>query len=152
MHASNVALVEMDNSKMSESNGGSINLTFLREISNGPCDMKNEYGIIMGEVCGFPLDVLGDAREFKSLLKGKYPIVIQSDPLLAGEINLLCHYLNQLLLLKTSSAMETEKLLTHLSQIQSAVDPDIASTLLEVIHDFEKSLQNCTNDENTTVS
>jgi DNA mismatch repair ATPase MutS len=41
---------------------GGATMRYLHQVGHGPCDMRSGYGIMMAEACGFPSDLIADAR------------------------------------------------------------------------------------------
>ena len=55
--------------------GAEGGIVYLHEIGSGPCDMRSGYGLIMAEQCGYPADIVADAREIRRAVRDAYPIL-----------------------------------------------------------------------------
>lgn len=52
-----------------------VELNYLHEICEGASEMRNGYGIMIAETCGFPNEVIQEARRIQKLLRVHLPLV-----------------------------------------------------------------------------
>lgn len=82
--------------------GSGNSLRFTHQVGSGPSEMKNGYGILMSEICGFPAEMVEQARNTQKTVRNLFPLLIHvadPDPSVVAVSTLLQH----LLLLKNSS-------------------------------------------------
>mmetsp|Transcript_44970 Transcript_44970/g.108730 ORF Transcript_44970/g.108730 Transcript_44970/m.108730 type:complete len:209 (+) Transcript_44970:2467-3093(+) len=48
----------------------SNSITYTHKVTTGPCSVSAEYGVEMANSCGWPVDVVEDAREIELSLRG----------------------------------------------------------------------------------
>lgn len=112
----------------------SVGLKYLHEVVSGPCDMRSGYGIIMAEQCGFPTEVMNDAREIRTIVRDSFPVLSQDCT--ADDSKGLCAMsalLQHLMLLKNSS-LDTSSALTYLHELRSKIPDSVAVDMLEWIN------------------
>lgn len=112
-----------------------VSVDFMREVTPGPCEFQNGYGITMSELCGFPETVVADARELRKRLADMYPLTVdpeaQSDAKFA-----LFRLLQDLLAVKdgcVSEAMFAEKVARYRSSISPEALHELRVALEELL-------------------
>lgn len=76
-----------DRRSLSSHSGKNVCIQFLHQVSSGPCDLHIGYGIIMSELCGFPDQVVDDARFVRKQLEILFPMRSNIDNSLALDNN-----------------------------------------------------------------
>lgn len=56
------------------SGGNESNISYTHKIMPGPCKMGSDYGVEMAAMCGWPNDVLQNARRIRQLVQEKIPV------------------------------------------------------------------------------
>ena len=101
-------------------------MKYLHEVGTGPCDMKSGYGLIMAEHSGFPRQVIDDARHFRSVVRDKFPVLLQQpEGSVDASVSALNSLLQQLLLLK-NSALDTQSQLQYLNNLRARIPDQVA--------------------------
>ena len=123
--------------------GSGASIKYLREVGAGPCDLRSGYGILMAEQCGFPSAVLLDARELRTVIRDKFPVLIgggggggggrgaessseQEEQSLGSLTTLLQH----LSLLKTSTHLDDHAVRSSLSKLRAAIPDCTAAAII----------------------
>lgn len=139
-NAKNVHLkTTIDSISSSSSNSSGASIKYLREVGAGPCDLRSGYGILMAEQCGFPSAVLLDARELRTVIRDKFPVLIgggggggaessseQEEQSLGSLTTLLQH----LSLLKTSTQLDDHAVRSSLSKLRAAIPDCTAAAII----------------------
>jgi DNA mismatch repair ATPase MutS len=116
--------------------GSGASIKYLREVSAGPCDLRSGYGILMAEQCGFPSAVLLDARELRTVIRDKFPVLIGGGG--GGEISSeeeqslgsLTTLLQHLSLLKTRTQLDDHAVRASLSKLRAAIPECTAAAII----------------------
>lgn len=117
--------------------GSGASIKYLREVSAGPCDLRSGYGILMAEQCGFPSAVLLDARELRTVIRDKFPVLIgggggggetSSDE--EQSLGSLTTLLQHLSLLKTRTQLDDHAVRTSLSKLRAAIPDCTAAAII----------------------
>ena len=122
--------------------GSGASIKYLREVGAGPCDLRSGYGILMAEQCGFPSAVLLDARELRTVIRDKFPVLIggggggrgggtessseQEEQSLGSLTTLLQH----LSLLKTSTQLDNHAVRSSLAKLRAAIPDCTAAAII----------------------
>lgn len=98
------------------------NFKYLHSISEGPCDMSSGYGIILAETCGFPEQVLENARVFQRIVRNLFPILVDFGTI--DEMMTLTKDLLQRLLILRNSRISNDQLRGYLENLRSRYSPE----------------------------
>ena len=114
--------------------GSGASIKYLREVGAGPCDLRSGYGILMAEQCGFPSAVLLDARELRTVIRDKFPVLIGGGGVETSSeeeqsLGSLTTLLQHLSLLKTHTQLDDHAVRTSLSKLRAAI-PDCTATAI----------------------
>ena len=85
------------------------------------------YGLAMAEQCGFPKAVLDDARELRSVVREKFPVLMQQHT--GSERSIAAINLQHLLLLR-DSALEPHAMQLYLHNLLERIPDSIAEDML----------------------
>jgi DNA mismatch repair protein MSH4 len=80
-------------------------LRFTHQVASGSSEIKNGYGILMSEICGFPKDMIEDAKIIQTKVRNLFPILVDTNEV-DGSIGLIMELLQRLLMLKNSTLSE----------------------------------------------
>jgi hypothetical protein len=110
------------------------NIKFLHEVANGPCDMQSGYGIIMAEVCAFPIEVIQDARQLRKVVRDNFPLLLPyKNPEIDTSVNAVTNLLQHLLLLKNST-LDDSGLKQYLNNLRKKISKEATANILQFIN------------------
>jgi DNA mismatch repair ATPase MutS len=115
-------------------------IVYLHQIGAGPCDMRAGYGLIMAEQCGYPADVLADAREIRRAVRDAYPILTAHQAPATTDnahLKMMGDLLRQLQLLKDST-LDDAGLRQYLHNLRSRVSEEDAQAMLRCLEQAER--------------
>lgn len=125
-----------DAERGSETGGGrsaastpATGMKYLHEVSSGPCDMKSGYGLVMAEQSGFPPAVLDDARALRSVVRDKFPVLLQQPGTADRSLSATSTLLQHLLLLK-GAALEPAAMQAYLQGLRDRVPHSAAEEMV----------------------
>jgi DNA mismatch repair protein MSH4 len=118
-------------------------IRYLHEVSTGPCDMKSGYGLAMAEQCGFPREVLQDARTLRAVVRDKFPVLMQEQHGTAQRSLAAIHTLLQHLLVLRHTNLEPRNMQLYLHNLRERVPDAVAEEihtwlLQDAAHDSER--------------
>lgn len=119
--------------------GSGASIKYLREVGAGPCDLRSGYGILMAEQCGFPSAVLLDARELRTVIRDKFPVLIgggggggavETSSEEEQSLGSLTTLLQHLSLLKTRIQLDDHAVRTSLSKLRATIPDCTAAAII----------------------
>lgn len=108
---------------VSPTNDSNSLLSYLHEIKEGSCSIKNGYGIILAEICGFPKAMLDVAKTLQKIVKNTFPLLLNVQSVHSGIAN-LSELLQRLLLLKEAT-FDQRGWTTYLTNMHAKVSHSI---------------------------
>ena len=105
-------------------------IKYLHEVITGPCDMRSGYGVVMAEQCGFPSDVLADARTMRTIVRDTFPVLTHDFTSGTSEGMCAVSTLLQRLLLLKNSHLDSTATLHYLQNLRSNIPDSVAQEIL----------------------
>ena len=130
-----------NNTTSSSSSSSSMNMIrakehikFIHQVGSGPSELKDGYGILMSELCGFPTGMIEQARVYQKIVRHLYPIYINHndiDPSVGLVSNLLQH-----LLLLNNTSLDDDSLCQYLNTLRIKVSEKATNNILHYLNNF----------------
>lgn len=114
-------------------------IKFTHQVGTGPSELKDGYGILMSELCGFPPEMVAEARNIQKLVRNLYPIYI--DPTdIDPSVNVVNSLLQRLTLLKYSTLTDDDVLCQYVDNLRSKVSDKVTDNIANYLTKFRRQL------------
>lgn len=107
-------------------------MVYLHTVSAGACDLKTGYGIMMAQQCGFPTEMIEDAKSIQATVKEVHPTLSNQGSSTDGEDQcaVALYTLLQHLQLLKDSTLDDMDLRVYLSNLRSKVSDEAVEQML----------------------
>ena len=114
-------------------------MKYLHEVVSGPCDMKSGYGILMAEQSGFPREVIEDAKALRTIVREKFPVLVQENVTTSrSNISVVTTLLQHILLLK-NSPLDAQAMQLYLHNLRERIPDTTAQDIVSWLNSSEQN-------------
>lgn len=128
-------------------NMATTTIRFLHQVCSGPSELQTGYGIQMAEMCGFPNELLAEARKFQRTARNLFPVLLDSSSM-NSQSSRITELLQKLLVLRNSS-LDEQNLLDYLSRLRSKVTAEMEQEICNIEIDYNNMSNNNNSNSNS---